>query len=152
MIGLTRDQPALAGFVGAPSRALNRALSCQFNSADADDTSWLLVSSMIRPSPRRSTASAGMSGSAIGCSAARTAQTWRPPSTRPRNTASGGGLSASSMAAPSNTRPLATSTRLRESTRSNAAPGHPAAAASMSVLSRSARSAPTRESNGTLLS
>ncbi|COW95081.1 Uncharacterised protein [Mycobacterium tuberculosis] len=56
------------------------------------------------------------------------------------------------MAAPSNTRPLATSTRLRESTRSNAAPGHPAAAASMSVLSRSARSAPTRESNGTLLS
>ena len=35
LTGLTRDQPPLIGFVGDPSTALNRALSCQFSSAVA---------------------------------------------------------------------------------------------------------------------
>ena len=71
---------------------------------------------------------------------------------RPRNTASGGGLSPSATVEPSTTLPLATSTWLRESTRSTAASAHPAMAASTSVRSWSARSAPTRDSNGMLFS
>jgi hypothetical protein len=63
-----------------------------------------------------------------------------------------GGVSARPAAAPSTTRPLATSTWLRESTRSSAASAHPAVAASTSVRNWSARSAPTRESSGTLCS
>ncbi len=63
VIGLTRDQPPLAGLVGEPSIALNRALSCQFSNAVADDTSWLLVSSKIGPSLRRFSTSASTSGS-----------------------------------------------------------------------------------------
>ncbi len=71
---------------------------------------------------------------------------------RPRNTAFSGGLSPSLAALPSTTRPPEISTWLRRSTRSSRASGQPATAASMSVRSVSARSAPTRDSSGTLRS
>ncbi len=100
---------------------------------------------MIRPSPRRSTASAGMSGSAIGCLCPHRPDVAAALGTDP-------GIPPLAMAIGQldgrqydRWRPA----RL-ESTRSNAAPGHPRRPPP--CRSWSARSAPTRESNGTLLS
>jgi hypothetical protein len=110
LVALTRDQPPLIGFVGAPSMALNRALSCQFSSAVAVETSCALTSSKTWPARRRSSTSVSVCGSSGPSSAARIPHTCLPSLSRPRNTAFSGGLAARLAALPRTTRPSAIST------------------------------------------
>ncbi len=126
LTALTRDQPPLIGLVGAPSTALNRALSCQFSSAVAVATSCALTSSKTWPARRRSSTSVSACGSSGPSSAARIAHTCRPSASRPRKTAFSGGLSPSLAALPSTTWPPEISTWLRRSTRSSSASAQPA--------------------------
>ncbi len=140
----TRDHPAADSLVGEPSRALKRALRCQFSRATAVTTTPAEDSVSTSPKDRRSVVSppSDSTGTAHRCR----------PSALPRNTASVGGASATSVAGTMATAPSATGTRPTGSTRSTDAVGHPAVNASESLRSSSARSSGDRDSMGSVTS